>query len=152
MSRFANRNATKRFVLGPCACPGTPHTEDYMDIRAELSAADLAAMEAVEPIARMRVLVVSWNLIGDDGNVASIDDDYLGRLYLDEFDKLNAWLDANAKVRALPNGSAAPSRASSQESGSPTRKAKTGSSSTTPSWPLDGASATTTSGTSLPSS
>lgn len=152
MSRFANREATKRFVLGPCACPGTPHTEDYMDIRTELSAADLVAMEKAEPIARMKLLVGSWNLIDAGDTIAPIDDDYLGRLYLEEFEKLNAWLDENAKVRALPNGSAAPSRASSRASGSPTRKAKTGNSSTTPSWPVGGASASTTSGTLLPSS
>jgi hypothetical protein len=152
MSRFADPAATKRFVLGPCACEGTPHTEDYMDIRTELSAADLVEMEKAEPIARMKVLVASWNLIGDGGQVAPVDDDYLGRLYLEEFEKLNAWLDENAKVRALPNGSAAPSRASSRASGSRTRTPKTDNSSTTPSWPVDGASATTTSGILHPSS
>jgi len=151
--RFADPNATKRFELGPCECANTPHAEgDWIDLRSELSGVDLAKMEASAPVDRMKILIVRWNLIGDGGTTAPIDDDYLGRLYLDLFDRINTWLNENAKVASLPNVSAAPSRDSSRGSGSSTRKVKTGNSSTTPSWPLDAASATTTSGTPLPSS
>jgi len=148
MSRFADPNATKRLELGPCECPNTPHAEgDWIDLRSELSGIDLASMESASPPERMKRLIVRWNLIGDGGVTAPIDDDYLGRLYLDLFDRINTWLNENAKVASLPNGSAGPSRASSRGNGSRTPKAKTDGSSTTPSWPLDGASATTTSGT-----
>lgn len=126
MSRFVNPNATKRFELGPCQCDGTPHAEgDWLAMRCELGAADLVAMEEAEPFARMRLLVKAWNLLGDDGQVAPITDDYLGRLYLDLFPAIDAWLNENAKASSLPNASAAPSPKSSRGSGSQTQRPST---------------------------
>lgn len=124
MSRFADPNATKRMELGPCECPGSPHAEgDWIAMRCDLGADDLVFMETAEPYARMERLVKGWNLIGDDGQVAPITHDYLGRLYLDMFPRINAWLEENAKTASLPNGSAAPSPSSSRVSGSPTLRA-----------------------------
>lgn len=118
MSRFANPAATERFVLGPCECEGTPHGEDWMDLRVELSGTDLAFLEEHEAVDRMKHLIVRWNLLGDDGEVAPIDGDYLGRLYLDTFTRLDAWLSAHVKGAPLPNGSGAPSRNGSRGSAS----------------------------------
>lgn len=132
MSRFADRAAVKRLVLGPCACEDTPHDEDWIDIKVDLSAADQLALDTAEPTHRLTILATAWNLL-DGGEIAAIDAEHTERLYLDEFEKLNEFLTANAKVRAVPNASAAPSRGSSRASGSRTPKAKTGDSSTTPS-------------------
>lgn len=118
MSRFANPTATERFVLGPCDCPGTPDAEDWMDLRTELGATDVIALEDGDPIARMKLLIVGWNLHGDDGAVAPIDGDYLGRLYADTFEKLNAWLTEHVRISTLPNASGAPSRNGSRGSAS----------------------------------
>lgn len=150
MSRFANPSAVTRFVLGTCECDGTPHTEDWIDLRAELSGVELAQMEEADPAGRLRLLVVKWNLTGDDGEVAPIDDAYLGRLYIDMFERINEHLTDHLKVRALPNASAVPSRGSSRANGSRTPKTPTGNSSTTHSWPP--AAPTGTSGTPPPSS
>lgn len=122
MSRFANPQATKRFPLGDCECPGTPHAEgDWLALRCEFGADDLLALEeATEAKDRMRLLVKDWNLIGDDGKVAPLTDEYIGRLYLDVFPALDKWLTDNAKVTTLPNAPAAPSASSSPGSGSPT--------------------------------
>lgn len=117
---FAEPSATKRFVLGECRCPGQPHDEDFMDIRSELSGTDLAAMEQAEPVDRMKLLVVGWNLRDEHGEVP-IDGDHLGRLYLDLFTRLNDWLTKNSTVAALPNASGAPSLNGSRGSASHTR-------------------------------
>ena len=125
MSRFADKEARERFVLGPCACTGTPHVEDWMDLRSQLSGLELASLESAEPIERMKLLILDWNLIGDDGRVAPIDGDYLGRLYLDVFGQLNDWLTEHVKVSTLPNGSGAPSRNGSKASASHIRTTRT---------------------------
>lgn len=117
---FASPKATERFVLGECRCPGTPHDEDFIDLRSELSGMDLATMEGSEPVDRMKILIVGWNLRDDQGEVP-IDGDHLALLYIDIFTRLNEWLDEHAKVAALPNGSGAPSRNGSRASASRTR-------------------------------
>lgn len=91
-----------------------------MDLRSELSGMDLATMEESGPADRMKLLIVGWNLRDEKGEVA-IDDDHLARLYLDIFERLNAWLDEHATVSSLPNGSGAPSRNGSRGSASRTR-------------------------------
>ena len=134
MSRFANPEATSRFPLGPCDCPGTPHAEgDWLALRSELGAHDLVFLEeTTDAYERMKFLVRDWNLIGDDGRVAPVNEDYLRRLYVDLFPAINAWLTENAKTTTLPNASAAPSRDTSRGSGSRTPKARMDGSSTTP--------------------
>jgi hypothetical protein len=106
MSRFTDPNATKRFDLGPCECPGTPHGEgDWMLLRCDLSGQDLLDMEGTQGAGRLRILVKEWNLIGDNGKVAPLTDEYFDRLYVDMFESINEWLDENAKVRTLPKES-----------------------------------------------
>ena len=124
MSRFTDPRATKKFDLGPCECPGTPHAEgDWMLLRCDLSGQDLLDIESADGAGRLRVLVVEWNLIGDDGQVAPLTDEYFGRLYLDMFPAIDAWLSENAKTSSLPKASAEPSRRSPQGKRSPTRQA-----------------------------
>jgi hypothetical protein len=118
MSRFANPTATERFVLGPCECAGKPHDDDWMDLRTELGATDVIALEEGDAIARMKLLITGWNLHGDDGQVAPIDGDYLGRLYADTFETLNVWLTDHVRISTLPNASGAPSRNGSKGSAS----------------------------------
>lgn len=125
MSRFANPAATERFTLGPCDCDGKPHDEDWMDLRSELSGLELANLEELEPVDRMKLLIVRWNLVGDDGEVAPIDGDYLGRLYLDIFTALDSWLNEHLKVSTLPNAFGAPSRNGSRGSASHTLTTRT---------------------------
>jgi hypothetical protein len=116
---FADPKATGRFVLGDCRCDGKPHDEDYMDIRTDLSGEDLANLEGARGGEKLRLLVVGWNL-----NVP-LEDAPFDRMYLDVFERLNIWLDENAKVAALPNGSGAPSRNGSRASASRTRTTRT---------------------------
>lgn len=124
MSRFTDPNATARFDLGPCECPGTPHAEgDWLLLRTDLSGQDLLDIEEASGAGRLRILVKSWNLIGDDGKVAPLNDEYFGRLYLDLFPAINAWLDENAKTSSLPKASAASSPTSSPATATPTPRA-----------------------------
>lgn len=125
MSRFTDPNAAERFDLGPCECPGTPHAEgDWMLLRTQLSGQDLLDIEEAPGAGRLRILVRDWNLIGDDGKVAPLTDDYFGRLYLDLFPAINAWLDEHAKTTSLPKASAEPSRRSPRATVSPIRTAR----------------------------
>jgi hypothetical protein len=126
MSRFADPNATKRMELGPCECPGSPHAEgDWIALRSDLGADDLVFLETAEPWDRMLRLVRGWNLIGDDGQVAPVTEDYLGRLYADLFPRINDFLAEHAKMASLPNASAARSRTTSRASGSQRPRALT---------------------------
>lgn len=124
MSRFADRSVTERYVLGPCECEGTPHAEDYLDLRTQLSGLELATMEGSGLVERLQVLVVGWNLI-EGGAIAPLDADHLERLSLPTLNRITAWWSERAEGFALPNGSAAPSRSSKRASGSPTRTPKT---------------------------
>lgn len=118
MSRFANPRLTGRFVLGPCACEGTPHDEDWMLLRTELGTMELAEL-GDDPTGKLRLMIAEWNLHDDDGRTAPIDDDHVRRLFADNYEALDAWLKANVKVTALPNAFGAPSRNGSRESASP---------------------------------
>jgi hypothetical protein len=117
---FADPVLTKRFVLGDCRCPGKPHDEDWWDVRSSWSGTFTAELEAASPAERLRLLIVDWNLHNEDGKVP-IEGEWLDRLYLDVFDRLNGWMDANVERGALPNGSGAPSRNGTKASASHTR-------------------------------
>lgn len=121
MSRFANPAATKRLVLdGGCQCPGTPHEEDWMRLRTELGAAEVVRLAGGDSVAAMELLVVEWNLLDNDGQPAPLDREHFGGLYADNFSALDGWIEANVRVSALPNASAARSPKPSEASGSPT--------------------------------
>lgn len=119
MSRFADPTATARFVLpGGCQCQGKPHDDDWMELRTQLSGIELAEFASAPADTRLRMLIVSWNLIGDDGTVAPIDDEYLRRLYSDIFEPLDSWVTEHLQFQSLPNGSGAPSANGSRASAS----------------------------------
>ena len=114
MSRFANPRSTGRFVLGPCACPGTPHDEDVMVLRTELGTLELVELDDADAAGALRILLVDWNLLDDDGTPAPIDDDHLRRLYTDSFEALNGWVSANVRVAAIPKAPGGRSRSGSR--------------------------------------
>lgn len=125
MSRFANPNAVARMVLGACACPGTPHEEDWMELRGELGGDDTLRLAQGNSIDALEILVIRWNLLDDDGSEAPVDRDHLSRLFADNFAQLNAFVEDHVRLATLPNASAARSRTTSGASGSRhTRKRK----------------------------
>ena len=151
MSRFADPKATARLVLGPCECPGSPHAEDWMDVRTELGAEDALTLAQGNSIDALEVLVTGWNLLDNDGSTAPVDRDHLSRMFSDNFDVLNGWIEKKVRLSTLPNASAARSRASSRASGSRTPRARTDGTSTT-SFSPPVAGITTTSGWPPPTS
>jgi len=121
VSRFADPAKFARLTVGPCECPGKPHTEgDWMDLRIELGALDMNKIAAGSSIDALELLILRWNFLDEDGTEAPTDREHVERLYADVFPVFNKWLGANVRYSALPNGSAAPSRATSRGSGSRT--------------------------------
>lgn len=126
MSRFANRRATGRLVLtGGCQCPGTPHDEDWIELRTQLGTADVLAISDGTGIDALERLVVDWNLQTDDGQVAPVDREHIGDLYSDAFDQLDKWMATNLVVSTLPNGSGARSQSGSRTSATSSRGKRT---------------------------
>lgn len=122
MSRFADPNATQRFDIGACQCPGTPHESDWIDLRSSMGAADTLAMaEANDSMAVLGLLIRDWNLLDNDGRPAEVNPENIGLLYGDVFADLDVWITANVQTGTLPNGSAARSVNGSRASGSPIR-------------------------------
>lgn len=126
----ADTKASRPFVIGPCTCPGRPHTEDTADLRVlygygELGrirqAGRLAGIEAYMQAAIL-IGVVRWNLVLANGSARPIDADEVGLLSESIVDRLMAddGLGAAFGDDELPNPSAAPSPSGSQESGFPT--------------------------------
>lgn len=120
MSRFANPKATERYSLGPCACDGTPHDEDWLDLRTQLSGIELATMQDADIVSRMEILVAGWNLRDGEAE-AEIDRDHLARLSLPTLNAIGEWWSDRAESFALPNGSGVPSRNGSRGNASHTR-------------------------------
>ena len=85
MSRFADPKATKRLSLGACQCPGTPHTEDWMELRTEVGAQDYFRIAMGGNLEALKILCVRWNLQEDDtGNPAPVDAEHIDRLFTGE--------------------------------------------------------------------
>lgn len=113
MSRFANPARTGTFTFaGGCACPGSPHDDDHMELRTELGATEMAMLEAFAAlgagggIKTVAMLLVSWNLLDDDGDPAPPNEEWVGRLWSDQFsDDLNGWIDEHVRMASLPNAS-----------------------------------------------
>jgi hypothetical protein len=89
-----------------------------MELRTELGVEDALRLAQGSSLDALEVLVVGWNLLDNDGELAPVDRDHLARLFSDSFDTLNGWIEEHVRLRALPNGSAARSRTSSGASGS----------------------------------
>ena len=145
MSRFADIAALNRHSFGACQCPGTPHDEDYAMYRTQLGASALARVGRAhlegavqhDPLAAHRQLVVEavaeWNLLwhdpADDSDDRAIVPVPINSATVELLDDSIVAL-ANAIDAATggpsPNGSGAPSRASSRGSASRARtKTKT---------------------------
>ena len=130
MSRFADPKATDRLSLGPCQCPGTPHDEDWIELRTEVGAADLKRLAEGDSLDTLSTLAVSWNLLEDDGTKAPLDREHIDRLFADTFGLVDDWAwgpgkpgerdgtKAHLRLETLPNARAARSPSSSQASGS----------------------------------
>lgn len=124
MSRFANPEVVKRFVLsGGCQCPGTPHDEDWMDFRVEMTTADvLIVVNGGDQIEQVIQTCVGWNLIADDsGEVAPLDREHVSKLYGSLWAELGLWFEKNVSAKPLPNASGARSANGSQASASRVR-------------------------------
>ena len=117
--------------LGPCDCPGSPHEQDVAYLRDRLSGQEVAeyATTTNETAAAVTAkYVLGWNLLGPGGEAVAVTADSLLRL---DAPTLSTLVDAlgsviEASVSAVPNGSAARSRATSRASGSriPTTRKK----------------------------
>jgi hypothetical protein len=124
--RFADPAAVDRLVLGPCGCPGTPHDEDWANLRTELSGADWLAIAQGGTSVALGIIVVDWNLCDAAGPVAP-DTEHLANLDMATFTLIDGWVAKHLEFPALPNGSGAPSRNGSRASAShirtiPTRR------------------------------
>lgn len=135
MSRFADPTAVTEVNLGPCECPGTPHGSDLAYIRSQFSARELVTLGA--EIRRLSAMaeededamvsdalirfVVSWNLLGPDGQPSTPTRDLIYQLTTPTLTTLiEAVTTAVSEAEQLPNPSSALSAASSPESASPT--------------------------------
>lgn len=119
---FADPEASKPFVLGPCRCPGTPHEEDYIDLRCDLAAPQVGQLEvAADGIDRLKFLILGWNMVDADAQPIPVDRDHIERMYLDIFRRINPWITKNVRTGSVPNGSSAPSRHGSRASASQIR-------------------------------
>lgn len=125
MSRFIDRTATVRYVLpGGCQCPGTPHTEDWIDFRSEIGIADVIAAGQAngDALAGLERVISDWNLLLPSGDVAAVSRETIGDLFGENFEDMGAWIGEHIKARpALPNGSGAHSANGSRVSASRAR-------------------------------
>lgn len=125
MSRFANPTATGRFVLpGGCQCVGSPHEEDWMDLRTQLGTSDIIALEGVDTVGQVAHLLTGWNLLDDDGTEAPLDHEHIGRLFAESVAPLREWIAENVSALPLPNVSGAHSANGSRASASPTPRTR----------------------------
>jgi hypothetical protein len=127
VSRFAEPTRVDTVQLGPCRCPGTPHGEDTALMRSEIGDGELRAATAkggfsdgtgVFNGARsddqcIAEFTLSWTLLGNDSQPAPITAAKTRLALLAQINKASL-----ANRRPLPNGSGAPSRASSRGSAS----------------------------------
>lgn len=121
MSRFANPEATERLTLGPCVCPGTPHDEDWMDLRSEFGAEDVLKIARMDSLDVLGLLIVRWNLFDNDGSTAPVDRKHINLIFADTFNLLDSWVTKHVRVTTVPNASGAPSRNGSRGSASQIR-------------------------------
>lgn len=129
MSRFADPAARETIDFGPCECPGTPHESDWAKLRGELSPSDIRRAIALDGLddegvaAGLVEFIPEWNLLGPNGEPWPPAADSILALKLAT---MKALIDGLAKVvgesSSLPNGSGAPSPASSRGSASRTPK------------------------------
>ena len=129
MSRFADVAATKTVDLGPCECPGTPHESDWAKVRSEASAdevdefTDLKTLGTIGAAEAVASFIPEWNLLGPDGQSWPPSPEAVRALKHGTVRVLaDALADTITASVSLPNGSSAPSPASSRGSASRTRR------------------------------
>lgn len=131
MSNRADAEATRPFVIGPCSCPGTPHTEDTADLRVQFGYGEIGRIRQAgrqfgpEALFQAAILVgvVRWNLVKADGSVREVSAAEVALLSEPVVDRLvsDEGLGGSYGEEALPNPSGAPSPSGSQASASPTQ-------------------------------
>jgi hypothetical protein len=123
VSRFANRAASAVLTLpGGCLCPGAPHESDWIRLRTEAGAAETLAMAQLgSNIGAIQTLALEWNLLDDDGKPAELNAENVGRLFSENFDELDAWMEEHVKLGSLPKASAGPSSTGTPGSDTPNR-------------------------------
>lgn len=125
MSRFADPRAQRTVDLGPCECPGMPHERDEVTVRSELSGSEIGALaqtstgdEAAVATA-LAPLILGWNLLGPNGEPWPPSADALRALKAPTLTAIVAGIETSIEESVrLPNGSGAPSAASSRGSAS----------------------------------
>ena len=126
MSRFADPHATRLVDLGPCECPGAPHKRDEANIRAELSASEVARLIEVINNAdkdgaseQIAAAIVGWNLLGPDGEPWPPSAESVDALkHATTAVLAGALADVVTESLKVPNASGAPSQVSSRRSAS----------------------------------
>lgn len=139
MSRFANPTKVERFYYPDCACPGKPHDRDWMAMRTELGAEDVAKLNAFGALgalgspSALGLLIKEWNLQDDEGKDVPVTQEAVSLLWSDAAgnDALNEWIDEHVRLTSLPNGSGGRSPNGSSATASPTPDSPAAPSSTT---------------------
>jgi hypothetical protein len=141
VSNYVDPEATRPVELGPCRCPGTPHTIDMADVVAKFSYAQLGLIYqagrsgGIEYSYQVAILlgVKRWNLTLPDGSAREIDSVQVGRLDKTDVDRFMAddILGPAFKADPLPKASSGRSRSGSPASTTSTPTTTTPSPSTT---------------------
>lgn len=134
MSRFADPAAVREVDLGPCECPGTPHSRDWAKVRADLSGSELAILLGLgglgqeEAADRIAPFIDSWNLLGPDGADWPPSPEALFALKGPTAQAIGAAIAAvvDEVIGPLPKATGARSPGSSRASASPRRKTTPG--------------------------
>lgn len=127
MSAFIDPEARDTVVLSRCYCPGEPHENDTVVVRAQYGYGDVLELARVhtgrlDPMAeRAKLLelgIVEWSFVGKDGQPAPIGLPMILLLHPEIVEPIAQRIDELYQESAppLPNSSSGPSRPSSPES------------------------------------
>jgi len=115
--RFIDRTATQRLSLGDCQCPGTPHDEDYLEVRTQFSGIEWREMVTWGTKHALAIMVTGWNLRNEAGDLP-LTAETLADLDSATFEILDRWFEINVPIPDFPNRSGAHSRNGSRVSAS----------------------------------
>lgn len=130
MGNYVDPEATRPVELGPCRCPGSPHTVDTADIVVRFGYGErgrirqVTRVSGVEAGYQVAILlgVKRWNLVLPDGSARDVDAEQIARLDETTVNRLldDELLGAAFEDEPLPKGPGDPSPSGSPESDSPT--------------------------------